>query len=59
MNTSLLTGSETNLMSDVDAIEEMRLRTWARKNYAPADERHEDWHPIIRDEMKRIDGETK
>lgn len=30
---------------DVDPIEEMRLRTWARQNYAPADERDDAWHP--------------
>ena len=43
--------------SDVDPIEEMRLRTWARKNYAPAGERHTDWHPVILDEMIRKDEE--
>jgi hypothetical protein len=43
--------------SDVDAIEEIRLRTWARKNYAPAHTRDETLHPIILDEMKRKDEE--
>lgn len=40
---------------ELDAIEEMRLRTWARRNYAPATERESSWHPIILDEMNRID----
>jgi len=41
----------------VDAIEEMRLRTWARKNYIQESQREELWHPIILDEMLRIDQE--
>jgi hypothetical protein len=43
--------------SHVDAIEEIRLRTWARKNYTPAQKRDETLHPIILDEMKRKDEE--
>lgn len=42
---------------DIDPIEEMRLRTWARQHYAPNDERDRDWHPVILDEMRRKDGE--
>ncbi|MFG0333345.1 MAG: hypothetical protein ACF8TS_08295 [Maioricimonas sp. JB049] len=42
---------------DVDPIEEMRLRTWARQNYAPVDERDGGWHPIVLDEMRRKDRE--
>jgi len=43
--------------SEVDAIEEIRLRTWARKNYTPAHKRDDTLHPIILDEMKRKDEE--
>lgn len=43
---------------DVDPVEEMRLRTWARKNYAPAEERDDGWHPIVLDEMDRKDQES-
>jgi hypothetical protein len=43
--------------SEVDPIEEIRLRTWARKNYAPMHKRDETLHPIILDEMKRKDEE--
>jgi hypothetical protein len=43
--------------SDVDPIEEIRLRTWARKNYTPAHKRDDSLHPIILDEMKRKDEE--
>jgi hypothetical protein len=43
--------------SDIDPVEEMRLRTWARQHYAPNSERDSHWHPIILDEMRRKDGE--
>lgn len=43
---------------NVDPVEEMRLRTWARKNYAPAEERDEGWHPIVLEEMDRKDQES-
>lgn len=43
----------------VDAIEEIRLRTWARQNYTPASEQRDaSWHPVIHDEMIRIDREN-
>ncbi|SFI29049.1 hypothetical protein [Planctomicrobium piriforme] len=43
--------------NDVDFVEEIRLRTWARHNYAPQDERNRSWHPVILDEMRRKDRE--
>jgi hypothetical protein len=43
---------------EVDAIEEIRLRTWARANYVPEEERDENWHPIILDEMGCKDREV-
>lgn len=42
----------------VDPVEEMRLRTWARRNYVPSTERDADWHDVVHDEMARIDGEA-
>ena len=42
---------------DIDAIEEMRLRTWARQNYVRVDERNGGMHPIVLDEMNRRDHE--
>lgn len=47
---------ETSRIS-VDAIEEMRLRTWARRNYIEESQRDDLWHPVILDEMLRIDSE--
>ena len=42
---------------DVDFIEEIRLRTWARENYVSADERDESWHSVILEEMRSKDLE--
>jgi hypothetical protein len=43
---------------DVDFIEELRLRRWARENYVPANDRNFGWHPIILEEMSRKDEES-
>jgi hypothetical protein len=48
----------SGVMSELDLIEELRLRRWARENYVPADERDAGWHPIILEEMRRKDGEV-
>ena len=52
---TLVTGSHTS--QETDPIEEMRLRTWARRNYAPSGERCSDWHPIVLEEMALRDRE--
>jgi hypothetical protein len=57
MSSSMLLEAPTEGVSEVDPIEEIRLRTWARKNYAPRHKRDETLHPIILDEMKRKDEE--
>lgn len=57
MNTAVAIANPVEETSDVDPIDEMRLRTWARKNYAPASKRQSDWHPIILDEMTKKDRE--
>jgi hypothetical protein len=48
----------SGVMSELDLIEELRLRRWARENYVPVDERDAGWHPIILEEMRRKDGEV-
>jgi hypothetical protein len=45
------------LGTELDFIEELRLRRWARQNYVPQSQRSADWHPVIHDEMTRKDGE--
>lgn len=43
---------------ELDFIEELRLRRWARENYVPRDERARTWHPVIHEEMEKKDLET-
>ena len=44
---------------ELDFIEELRLRRWARENYVPADRREAGWHPVALDEMDRKDRELR
>jgi hypothetical protein len=48
----------SGVLYELDFIEELRLRRWARENYVPSDERDTTWHPIILEEMRRKDGEA-
>ena len=45
------------LLEDLDFIEELRLRRWARENFVPAELRQGSWHPIILEEMVRKERE--
>jgi hypothetical protein len=47
-----------SVASEVDFIEELRLRRWARENYTPPGRRETSWHFVILDEMNRKDAET-
>jgi len=44
---------------DVDFVEELRLRTWARQNFVAEEERDMDWHPVVLEEMRSIDVESQ
>lgn len=44
---------------DVDPVDEMKMRTWARRHYTPAEDRNGNWHPIVLDEMFRKDREQQ
>ncbi len=44
--------------AELDLIEELRLRRWAREHYVPHDQRHASWHPVVHDEMVKKDRET-
>jgi hypothetical protein len=46
-----------SVTAEVDFIEELRLRRWARENYLPPEQRRPDWHPVVHDEMTRRDTE--
>jgi hypothetical protein len=41
----------------LDAVDELRLRRWARQHYVSQDHRDQSWHPIVIDEMRRRDQE--
>jgi hypothetical protein len=43
---------------EMDLIEELRMRRWARENYVPPDKRPRTWHPVVHEEMEKKDGET-
>jgi hypothetical protein len=58
MNPAVLADVEMDCESELDVIGEIRMRTWARRNYVPENDRDETWHPVILDEMGRIDLES-
>ncbi len=43
---------------ELDFIEELRLRRWARENYVPPEQRKQSWHLIVHEEMEKKDLET-
>ena len=47
------------LDSDLNLIEELWLRRWARQHYTDPEHRVPNWHPVILDEMKKKDGERQ
>ena len=49
----------SSVSEELDFIQELRLRRWARENYAPAGEREASWHPVILDEMNKKDLELE
>ena len=48
----------SSVAAEVDFIEELRLRRWAREHYVPCGQRELSWHPVILDEMSRRDSEV-
>jgi hypothetical protein len=48
----------SSVLADVDFIEELRLRRWAREHYVPRNLRQISWHPIVHEEMDRKDEEN-
>lgn len=49
----------SGVATELDFIEELRLRRWARENFVPKSQRQPTWHPVILDEMGRKDVELK
>lgn len=50
---------EPEMEESIDPVQEIQLRTWARRNYIPEMERDHEWHPVILDEMRRRDEELE
>jgi hypothetical protein len=48
----------TSPTTEIDFIEELKLRRWARENYVPQPKRDRSWHPVIHDEMVSKDRDT-
>src|SRR5438046_1450891 len=46
----------SGVVSDLDFIEELRLRRWARQHYVPAEHRQPSWHPF--DLAKNVVNDT-
>ena len=49
----------TSPTTEIDFIEELKLRRWARENYVPQTNRDRGWHPVILDEMGRKDRDLR
>jgi hypothetical protein len=47
----------SSVMAELDFIEELRLRRWARENWVPPEERSDSWHPIVHQEMEKKETE--
>ena len=47
----------SSVVADLDFIEELRLRRWARENYVPKGQRQSTWHPVVHQEMEKKDRE--
>jgi hypothetical protein len=43
---------------DMDIVEELKMRRWAREHYVPKDERPHSWHPVVHEEMEKKDYES-
>ena len=49
----------SSTLMDVDFVEELRLRTWARQNFVAEEDRDSDWHPVVLEEMRNVDEESQ
>jgi hypothetical protein len=47
----------STVSEELDLIEELRLRRWARENYVPDSQRQSSWHPVVHEEMDKKDRE--
>lgn len=50
---------KSGVLAEIDFIEELRLRRWARENHVPSDQRERSWHPVVHEEMSKKDREQE
>ena len=43
-----------DMFRELNGVEEAEFRQWARNNYAPGDQINQGWHPVVRDEINKI-----
>ena len=48
----------SGVLADLDLIEELKLRRWAREHHVPPDQRQPSWHPVVHEEMEKKDLEA-
>jgi len=49
----------SGVSAELDFIEELRLRRWARENHVPQAQRKPNWHVVVHEEMDKKDRETR
>jgi hypothetical protein len=47
----------SSVLAELDFIEELRLRRWAREHYVTREQREDSWHPVVHEEMEKKDFE--
>ena len=47
-----------SMFRELDESEELDFRKWARENYVPFQDISGGWHPVVRDECKKINEES-
>jgi hypothetical protein len=50
---------DDSLFRKLDEQEEKQFRLWARQNWKPGDPVSDVWHPVVRDEIRLMQEETK
>ena len=48
-----------SLPLQLDLVDELRLRRWARLHFTSVDQRNPRWHPVVLDEMRLKDEELE
>jgi len=52
-----MSNTEFSMFRTLDEVETKQFQQWARDNYAPGTTISELWHPVVRDECRKINDE--